>query len=121
MHNQVFLGDEASLTTVSLPGEEWRTAGPGTELFVSNLGRVYSTHNGCGGEHPQHVGGIQQQWASPHGFYCVKDYAFRTRVVHDLVYGAFVCPDQSPRHWRLVHRDGDQANNRLENLRDENA
>lgn len=98
---------------ISDPGEEWRpVVGYERTYAVSNLGRVYSLPR------PRTKGGILRGSVDSHGYRrvaLVQDGKQRTRRVHILVMRAFVGP--APEGMEILHKDGDPANPRLDNLR----
>lgn len=110
----------------NLPDEIWLDI-PGYEglYAVSNMGRVkrlahQSTHPSLLGDN--NVMSLKDMILSPNnnrGYLCVyltsnsKKHVYR---VHNLVAQSFIAEQPSPNH-RVIHIDGDKANNHVDNLR----
>jgi hypothetical protein len=101
----------------TIRGERWRDI-PSFESYyqVSNLGRVKSLYrqDRLGREHPE--GELKQIWDGRYfGVKLSVDGEVKSVRVHQLVLLAFRGPPQKGQECR--HKDDDQANNRLSNLR----
>lgn len=89
--------------------EEWRPVDSYSGYFISNLGRVKSLKNGNET--------ILSSWVNEDGYLCVnlwKDGKRKYFRVHRLVATAFI--DNQHNLPEVNHKDGNKANNFVENL-----
>ena len=100
----------AEMNSSHLPGEEWRPMldpETGSEVpgkMVSSLGRIQSCR-----------GIIHRGHLSRHGDYLTK-VSSAVKRVHRLVALAFLGKPPTEHHSQINHKDGDKANNAVENL-----
>ncbi|MGI8996772.1 MAG: HNH endonuclease [Pyrinomonadaceae bacterium] len=98
----------------SLPGEQWKPVVGWEEYYeVSNYGRVRTSK----GYDFHRVRGVLRPRLNNVGYYrltLARKRQKAERTVHRLVAEAFLGP--CPKGYEVNHRDGDKANNRLENL-----
>lgn len=96
--------------------EEWRVIARNPNYEVSNFGQVRrATPNRYGRD----LGRIVKAAVNTHGYLFVGLTADRKNTstnVHSLVCEAFHGPKPTPKH-EVAHGDGDQTNNRANNLR----
>lgn len=116
-HKRLTIGLSSARAEVAptLEGEEWRRLPRSSRHEVSNLGRVRLAVRG----HFSPSGAILSQKRERNGYWRVSicnDGTVTHHHVARLVLEAFVGPASTPEH-HAAHGDGDQSNNRLDNLR----
>lgn len=92
--------------------EKWVSAPGFPDYSVSNLGRVWSYKN------PSGAGVLMRGSRTSRGYcvVCLRNEHVRKHIfVHRLVLEAFI--GARPKGLQSAHLDGDQLNNRIENLR----
>jgi len=94
--------------------EQWRTIKDFSKYAISNYGQVKRIKAGQGAK----VGHILKSFSTYKGYLLVKfslsKYKSKTRQAHHLVLEAFVSP--RPEGKECNHKDGNKANNYIENL-----
>jgi len=100
---------------MNIAGEEWKQIDGFALYDVSNFGRVRSYYRGRWGhrEEPRILLPGKNRIDYRH-VTLVRHKRKHTRLIHILVAQAFLGP--MPEDHRLVHIDGDNSNNKLENL-----
>ena len=100
---------------INIEGEHWQTVEDFTAYEVSNLGRVRSYYRGRWGL--RDVARILLPAQDRIGYRHVtlaRNKRKHTKLIHVLVAAAFLGP--KPNNARLIHKDKNNSNNRVENL-----